>query len=148
MNTKLKLSDELKDAMRARDVIRKRTIRMALAAIKNAEIDKGGELEEPFILSILQKEVKFRLETIEGAQRAGRQDLIVEAEAEITILNGFLPHPLTSEEIERLAKDAVAEAGATTPREMGNVMKLLIPRIQGRADGKDASQIVQRLLRS
>lgn len=146
MNTKLKLSDELKDALRARDELRKRTLRMALAAIKNVEIDKGSELDEPAILAILQKEVKNRQETIEGALQAKRDDLIVEARAEIAVLEAFLPQALTSNELEKLAREAIAESGATSPREMGNVMRLLMPKIQGRADGKDASQIVQKLL--
>jgi uncharacterized protein YqeY len=147
MNTKLKLSDDLKDALRAKDELRKRTLRMALAAIKNTEIDKGSELEESATLAILQKEVKNRLETIEGAQQAKRDDLIAEAEAEIAILEAYLPQPLAAEELEKLVREAIAESGATSPREMGNVMRLLMPKVQGRADGKDASQMVQRLLR-
>jgi uncharacterized protein YqeY len=146
MNTKLKLSDDLKDALRAKDELRKRTLRMALAAIKNTEIDKGSELEESATLAILQKEVKNRLETIEGAQQAKRDDLIAEAEAEIAILEAYLPQPLAAEELEKLVREAIAESGATSPREMGNVMRLLMPKVQGRADGKDASQMVQRLL--
>jgi uncharacterized protein YqeY len=147
MNTKLKLSDDLKDALRAKDELRKRTLRMALAAIKNTEIDKGSELDESATLAILQKEVKNRLETIEGAQQAKRDDLIAEAEAEIAILEAYLPQPLAAEELEKLVREAIAESGATSPREMGNVMRLLMPKVQGRADGKDASQMVQRLLR-
>jgi uncharacterized protein YqeY len=146
MNTKLKLSNELKEALRAKDELRKRTIRMALAAIKNVEIDKGSELDEPAILAILQKEVKNRQETIEGAQQAKRDDLIAEAQAEIAILEAFLPQALTPAELEELVREAIAESGATSPREMGNVMRLLMPKIQGRADGKDASQMVQKLL--
>lgn len=146
MDTKDKLSETLKDAMRNKDELRKRTVRLALAAIKNAEIDRKETLKEPEILAILQKEVKSRRETIEGAQMAGRQDLIDEAEAEIIVLEGFLPQPLTPEELEELARAAVEEAGATSPREMGKVMQLLIPRLQGRADGKAASQVVQKLL--
>jgi len=146
MDTKDKLSETLKDAMRNKDELRKRTVRLALAAIKNAEIDRKETLKEPEILAILQKEVKSRRETIEGAQLAGRQDLIDEAEEEIIVLEGFLPQPLTPEELEELARAAVEEAGATSPREMGKVMQLLIPRIQGRADGKAASQVVQKLL--
>ena len=146
MDTKSKLTQSLKDAMRAKDELRKRTIRLTMAAIKNAEIDKRSELEEPAVLAILQKEVKSCRETIEGAQRANRPDLIAEAEAEIAILEEYLPQPLTSDELESLAREAVAESGAASPREMGNVMRILIPRVQGRADGKEASQIVRRLL--
>jgi uncharacterized protein YqeY len=146
MNTKDKLTESLKDAMRAKDELRKRTIRLALAAIKNLEIDSRAELGEPAVLAILQKEVKSRYETIEGAERAGREDLIAEAKAEIAVLKAFLPSPFTPEELEKLAKATIAEAGATSPREMGKVMQLLIPQIQGRADGKTISQIVQKLL--
>ncbi len=146
MDTKSKLTQALKDAMRARDEVRKRTIRLTMAAIKNAEIDKRSELEESAVLAILQKEVKSCRETIEGAQRANRPDLIAEAEAEIAILEEYLPQPLTSEELESLAREAIAEVGAASPREMGNVMKILMPRVRGRADGKEASQIVRRLL--
>jgi hypothetical protein len=147
MSTKEKLNHNLKDAMRANDELRKRTVRMALSAIKNIEIDKKIELDEAGILAILQKEVKNRRETIEGAQQAGRGDLIAEAETEIAILEEFLPRALTAEELEALARAAIAEVGATSPREMGSVMKLLTPKVQGRADGKEVSQVVQKLLR-
>ncbi len=147
MSTKEKLNQNLKEAMRANDELRKRTVRMTLAAIKQIEIDKKIELDEAGISAILQKEVKNRRETIEGAQQAGRGDLIAEAEAEIAILEEFLPRALTAQELETLARAAIAEAGATSPREMGSVMKLLTPKVQGRADGKEVSQIVQKLLR-
>jgi len=146
MNTKEKLTQTLKDALRARDVISKRTVRMALAAIKNAEIAKQGELEDAAVLAILQKEVKSRHETIEGAEQAGRPDLITAAESEIKVLETFLPQALTLEEIEALVQAAIAESGATSPREMGAVMKLIMPKVQGRADGKVVSQTVQKLL--
>ncbi len=146
MNTKEKLSQALKDAMRARDKRRKSAIRLALAAIKNTEIDNKTELDEPDVLAIIQKEVKYRRETIEAAERADRQDLIAEANEEIAILEAFLPQPFTTEELENLARAAIAEAGATSPREMGNVMKLLMLQVKGRADGKTVSQIVLQLL--
>lgn len=146
MDIKEKLTQALKDAMRARDDVSKRTVRMALAAIKNAEVAKKDDLEESAILAIIQKEVKARHETIEGAQKAGRDDLIAEAEAEIKVLEVFLPQALTTDEIEALVKAAIAETGAASPREMGKVMQLLMPKTQGRADGKVVSQIVRKLL--
>jgi len=146
MDTKAKLTQTLKEALLAKDELRKRTVRLALSAIKNAEIDRRDDLEEPEVLAILQKEVKFRRETIEGAQLAGRDDLIAEAEAEIAVLDTFLPLPLTPEELEKLAQEAINETGATSPREMGKVMQLIIPKVQGRADGKAVSQIVLKLL--
>ncbi len=146
MNTKEKLTQALKDAMRAKDDVAKRTIRMALAAVKNAEIDQRAELEESAVLAILQKEVKMRGETIDGAKQAGRDDLIAEAEAEIAVLEGFLPKGLSPEELEVIVSDAIAEVGATSMREMGQVMQAVMPKVRGRADGKDVNQIVHRLL--
>jgi uncharacterized protein YqeY len=146
MDTKEKLTQMLREALLAKDELRKRTVRLALSAIKNAEIDHKTDLEEPEVLAILQKEVKFRRETIEGAELAGREDLIAEAEAEIAVLDRFLPLPLTQEELEKLAQDAIDETGAVSPREMGKVMQLIIPKVQGRADGKAVSQTVLKLL--
>ena len=146
MDTKEKLTQELKDAMRAKDDVRKRTIRMALAAVKNAEIDNQAELQENDVLAILQKEVKSRHETIEGAQQAGRDDLIVEAKSEIAVLEAFLPQALSSDEIELIVSETIADVGATSIRDMGNVMQAVMPKVRGRADGKEVNQIVRKLL--
>lgn len=146
MSKKEELTQALKDAMRARDDRRKSAIRLTLAAIKNAEIEAMAELEDSEILAIIQKEIKSRRETIEAAERANREDLIAESKVEIEILERFLPRPLTIEELEELAHAAIVEAGATSPREMGVVMKLLMNQVRGRADGKTVSQIVRQLL--
>ncbi len=146
MNIKTQLENDLKDAMRARDEMRKRTLRMALAAIKLAEIDKGGPLDEQGLISALQKEIKAKKETIADAERAGRSDLIAESQAEIPILEGYLPRPFSVQELESLARGAIAEAGATSPQQMGQVMKILVPRLEGRATGNEASQVVRKLL--
>lgn len=146
MSTKEKLTQDLKAAMKARDELRKRVLRMALAAIKNAEVAAQGALDEPEVLALLQKEVKARHETIEGARQAGRQDLIEEAEAEIQVLESYLPQPLSPEELEALVRQAIEEAGATSMKDMGRVMGILMPKIRGRADGKQANQIVRQLL--
>ncbi len=146
MDTKQKLQQALKEAMRQRDDLRKRTVRSALAAIKLAEVEAGGALDEAAVLAVLQKEVKMRREALEGAQKAGRDDLIAAAQAEIAVLQEFLPEPLTLEALEALARDVIAEVGATSPRDMGKVMAALMPRLQGRATGKEASSVVRRLL--
>ena len=147
MDTKTKLQNALKDAMRAGDTLRKDTLRLAIAAIQMAEVQPGSkELDEAAYLAIVQKEVKSRRESIADAERAHRPDLIAAAEAEILILEEFLPKGLSPEELEALARQAVAEAGATSIREMGQVMKLLMPRLQGRATGDQASQAVRKLL--
>jgi uncharacterized protein YqeY len=146
MNTKTKLESDLKGAMRASDDLRKRTLRMALAAIRMAEVEKGQLLDESAILVILQKEIKTRNESIADAQRANRPDLVISSQAEISVLETYLPKAFTSEELEELARQVIAEVGATNVREMGQVMKVLIPRLQGRAAGDQASQAVRKLL--
>lgn len=148
MNTKERLTQDLKDAMRAKDDVRKRTIRLALAAIKNAEIDNQSELEESDVIVILQKEVKSRNETIEGAEQARRDDLIVEANNEIAVLEKYLPQAISPEELEAIVAETVAEVGATSMREMGQVMQAVMPKVRGRADGKDVNQIVRKLFGS
>jgi len=119
---------------------------MVLSAIKLVEIDKGAPLDETGIALILQKEVKSRRESIADAQRANRLDLIATSEAEISILEGFLPKPLTSDELDALVRQAIQETGATSLREMGQVMKVLMPRLQGRLGGDQVSQAVRKLL--
>lgn len=146
MTTKKQLEEALKEAMRSRDDVRKRTLRMVLSAIKLSEIEKGEDLEDSEMMAVLQKEVKSRKESIADAQHAGRPDLVDAAEAEIKVLEEYLPEPLTPDQLELIAKDAIDEVGATSMREMGQVMKVLMPRIQGQATGEQASQIVRNLL--
>ena len=146
MSVKEQLRRALTEAMRQKDDLRKRVLRLALAAIKLAEVEKGRPLSDPEVWAVLQKEIKARHETIEGAERAGRQDLIAEARAEIAVLEAFLPAPLSAEELEALAREVIAEVGATSPKDMGKVMKPLMARVQGRASGSEVSQVVRRLL--
>jgi uncharacterized protein YqeY len=146
MTTKTELETSLKDAMRAGDDVRKRTLRMALSAIKQAEIDKSQVLDETGIAAILQKEIKSRRESIVDAQRANRPDMIKAAEAEIAVIEGYLPQALSPEEIEKLAKLVITELGAASPKDMGQVMKALLPRLQGRATGDQVSAVVRKLL--
>ena len=146
MSIREQLESTLKDAMRASDDLRKRTLRMVLSAIRLAEVDKGSLLEDAGVMAILQKEIKSRQESIADAQKANRPDLIEASQAEIGVLETFLPRQLSASELEELARQAIAEVGATSPRQMGQVMKLLAPRLQGRATGDQASQIVRKLL--
>lgn len=146
MDTQKQIESDFKTALREGDTDRKRTLRMVLSAIKLAEIEKGDHLSEGEILVILQKELKSRRESISDAEQANRQDLISESEIEIGILEKYLPQALTEEEITQLAQQAISEVGATSPKEMGNVMKVLMPRIMGRADGAAVSQTVRKLL--
>ena len=146
MDTQKQIESDFKDALRAGDELRKRTYRMVLSSIKLAELDNGKSLEEPDVLVIIQKEIKSHRESIADAERADRADIVAESESEIKILEVYLPQPLTQDEIEAMANEAIAEVGATSPKEMGKVMKVLMPRVQGRADGSQVSQTVRQLL--
>lgn len=151
MGLREQLMDDLKDAMRQRDERRKTTIRSVIAAIKKAEteLDSSGErvsLDDEDILYLIAKEAKQRQESIAEYQRGGREDLVAEEEAELAILETYLPQQLTREEIETEARQVIAEVGAGSPRDMGKVMKPLMARLRGRADGKEVNQVVRELL--
>ncbi len=146
MDIKTKLNDSLKDAMRAGDDVRRGTLRMTLAAIKQAEIDRRVVLDEAAVLAILQKEIKTRRESLEEAEKAGRADLVSAAQAEIAVISAFLPQGLDPDELKALAREAIAETGATNMKEMGLVMKALMPKVAGRAPGDQVSAAVRDLL--
>ena len=119
---------------------------MVLSAIKLVEVDKGGPLDEGEVLVILQKEIKSRRESIADAEKAGRSDLIADTEAEISILEGYLPQSFSQDEIEDMAKEVITQEGASSLQDMGKVMKVLMPKVQGRADGSLVSQTVRQIL--
>jgi uncharacterized protein YqeY len=146
MDIKSTLQSDLTDAIRHGELTRKSTLRMVLSAIKFAEVEKNAHMDEAAYLAIIQKEIKARRETIADAEKANRPELITQAEEEIVILQGYLPAALSQEELENMAKLAITEVGATSIREMGQVMKILMPRLQGRATGDQASQVVRKLL--
>jgi uncharacterized protein YqeY len=146
MNTQEKIQNDFKTALKAADDVGKRTLRMVLSSIKLAEVEKGEKLSEEEVIRILQKEIKSLRESIADAEKAGRGDLIAEAEPEIKILEQYTPQSISKDEIDQLAKEAIAEVGASSPQEMGKVMKVLMPKIQGRAEGSQVSAAVRTLL--
>ena len=146
MDLKSTLQSDLKDAMRHGEETRKSTIRMALAAIKLAEVEKLGSLDDNECLTVIKKEIKSRRDAIADATRANRPELIKQAEDEIIVLQRYMPTPLSPEELENLAKAAIAETGATSIRDMRQVMQTLLPLLQDRATGDQASQVVRKLL--
>jgi uncharacterized protein len=146
MNTKTKLNEAVKEAMRSGDETGKRTLRMVLAAVKQVEVDKRIELDEAAVMAILQKEVKTRRESLEEAKTAAREDLAVAAQAEIDILNTFLPKAMSADELRELARQAIAETGASTPADMGKAMKAMMAKVAGRAPGDQVSAAVRELL--
>ena len=119
---------------------------MVLAAIQLAEKEKRGPLDEAGVMAVLQREVKMRHESIQDAEKAVRPELIEAARAELAVLQTYLPQQLPPEELEVLVRQAIAESGAVGPQEMGKVMKILMPLVQGRADGKAVSNLVKDLL--
>ena len=146
MSLKSTLQKNLTEAMKNRDELRKVPIRLVIAGIKEAEIEKQHELDDSDVLRIIQKEAKARLDTIADAQKANRPDLEERAEAELAILKEFLPEELSREKIETVVRETIAEVGAASMADMGTVMKALMPKVQGRADGGQVSQIVRQAL--
>ena len=146
MTIKTQLNESMKDAMKSRDEVRKRTVRMALAAVKQAEVDKRIELDDAAVMSLLQKEIKNRRESLEEAKKANRADLVEANEAEINVLQAFLPKAMPAEELRALVQAAIAETGASSPADMGKVMKTVMPRVAGRAPNDMVSATVRELL--
>ncbi|MBN8654090.1 MAG: GatB/YqeY domain-containing protein [Anaerolineae bacterium] len=146
MDTKTKLNDSMKEAMKSGDDLRKRTIRMVLAAIKQVEVDKRADADEMAVTALIQKEVKTRREALEEAKKAGREDLIAANEAEIKVLEEFLPKAMPAEELRALVQAAIAETGAAAPSDMGKVMKVVMPKVAGRAPNDAISTAVKELL--
>ncbi len=146
MTLKERLREDLTHAMRQKDAVRKRTLRMALTEIKLLEVEKGGELNDADVAVILQKEAKKRREMLDELTRVDRPDLVAAEQAELAVLVEYLPKQLGREEIAELARQVVAEVGAEGPGQMGQVMRALMPRVKGQADGKLVGQVVRELL--
>ena len=141
-----KLKEEQKSAMKAKDKIRLGTIRLALSAIKQREVDERITLSDDEIVAVLTKMVKQRRDSVAQYEDAGRQDLADAELAEITVLEDFMPQPLTEEEVAELIKNTVEESGAAGMQDMGKVMALLKPQLQGRADMGKVSGLVKAKL--
>lgn len=148
MTLKERLMADMKEAMKAKEAgkVKLSVIRMARAAIKNTEIEKGKELSDQEVIEVLAREVKQRRDAIVEYRKAEREDVVKDLEAEIEVLLGYLPQQLTHDEIKALVQEAIREVGATGPKEMGKVMGVLMPRVKGRADGKLVNEIVRQEL--
>lgn len=140
------LLQDLKEAMKNKDTLRKDTITMLRAAILQVEKDSQKVLGDNEICTIVAKEVKKRKESVKEYEDAGREDIAENLKREVEILSKYLPEQLTQEEIEKLVDEAVIESGATSPRDMGKVMSILRPKTAGKADGKLVSDIVKEKL--
>jgi Uncharacterized conserved protein len=145
---KTRLDADMKAAMKERETgkLRLSVIRMVKSAWRNQEIDQKRELSDEDILAILMKEVKQRKDSIEEFRKGNRQDLVDATEAEVAILQEYLPEPLSESEIEEIVKAVIQETGAQSKKDMGKVMGLLAAQTKGRADGKFLNQVVQKFL--
>src|SRR5579864_2943426 len=142
-----RLNDDLKIAMKGGDATRKDAIRYLLSAIKQVEIDTREVLSDERIYGILQNEAKKRRDSIAEGRKAGRDDLVAKDEYELSLIESYLPQQLSREEIEKEARAVIAEVGASSPKDTGSVMKVLLPRVKGRADGKLVNEVVSALLK-
>lgn len=147
MHPKDQIQQDLKTAMKTGDVKRREVLRLLMAAFKQVEVDRRIELSEEDVLDILLSEVKKRRETIEDMQKAGRADSIEEEQFALSIVETYLPKKMTHEEIVTVVEEVAREVGATSPKDMSNVMRVVMPRVKGKADGKEVSAVVQEVLR-
>ncbi|HEB95335.1 MAG TPA: GatB/YqeY domain-containing protein [Sedimenticola thiotaurini] len=145
---KQRIQDDMKAAMKGGDKRRLGAVRLALAAIKQREVDERIELDDSQVLAVLDKMVKQRRDSIEQYQKAGRDELAEQEQYEIGVLQEYLPEALGEEEIAALVEEAIGESGASTMRDMGRVMGLLKPKLQGRADMGAVSALVRKRLGS
>ena len=143
---KQRIQADMKSAMKSKEKELLLTIRTILAAIKQIEVDERIELDDTRILAVLDKMVKQRRESIKQFSEAGRDELVAVEEAEIDIIKVYLPEALSDEEITQIIKDAIAESGATSMKEMGKVMGIVKPKVQGRADMGSISGVIKGLL--
>jgi uncharacterized protein YqeY len=141
-----RLEGEVKDAMLARDALRRDALRLILNSLRAAEKDLQRPLSDDEELQVLQRERKRRNEAAEAFRAGGREEQATQEEAELAILEEFMPEPLSEEELERIVDDAIAETGATSLRDMGRVMADVMPQVAGRADGSAVGQIVREKL--
>jgi uncharacterized protein YqeY len=146
MALKDRINDDMKAAMRARDGERLKAIRLLLAAIKQREVDERIELSDADVLGVIDKMLKQRRESIAQFEKASRRDLVVAEEAEISVLQAYMPQALSAAEIEDLVTEAIASVKAAGPKDMGAVMAALRPRLAGRADMAAVSQQVKSRL--
>ena len=147
MSLSEQLTDDLKQAMRSRDTLRRDVLRYLRSAVRNLEIERQEPADDEAITGLLWRQARQRRDSIEAYTKGGRDDLVSKEEDELAIIMEYLPAELTDEEISEIAAKVVDEVGATSPREMGKVMGRIIPQVEGRADLKKVSQTVAALLR-
>lgn len=146
MSLKEQLLEDLKNAMKDKNVVKKNTVQMTRAAVLQIEKDNSITLDDDGIIDVIAKEVKKRRDVLPEYEKSGRQDLIDGLRAEIDVLLKYLPQQLTEEELEVYVRKALDETGAVSVRDMGKVMQAVMPKVRGRADGKMINMIVKKIL--
>ncbi|HOM02585.1 MAG TPA: GatB/YqeY domain-containing protein [Acetivibrio sp.] len=146
MSLKDKLMDDLKAAMKDKDITRKNAIQMVRSAVLQVEKDNKVTLDDDGVLEVIAKEVKKRRDSLTEYEKSGRQDLIDGLKAEIDVLLKYLPEQLTEDELETIVKETISETGASSAGDIGKVMQAVLPKVKGRADGKMVNTIVRKYL--
>ena len=146
MSIKEKLTADLKESLKSCDKVKLSVVRMVLSSIKNKEIDKRAELSDDEALTVLSHAAKLRKESIEEFTKGGREDLVQKEREELRVIENYLPEQLSEDKLKEIAKEAILEASATSAKEIGKVMKILMPRLKGQADGKIINKIVLQAL--
>lgn len=148
MTMQTRLNDDMKQAMRDRDVLRRDVIRYLRSEVKNQEIRDQKELDDAGVIQVLSRQAQQRRDSIEAYRDADRQDLVDKEESELSVIMAYLPQQMTQEEITALVQQVVAEVGASGPEDMGKVMGAIMPQVRGKAEGREVNAIVQQTLRS
>ena len=151
MTLSQRIDADLKEAMRAKDTIKLSVLRLLKSALKYGAIAKSGaeaELNDAEVAQVIRKQARQRQDSIESFEKAGRAELVQKEKEELSILNGYLPQPMSADEISKVVRETIAEAGATSRAQMGAVMKALQAKVAGRVDGKALSAEVQKQLSS
>ena len=141
-----RISDEMRAAMKAREQTRVSTLRMLMAAMKNTQVEKGHELSDDEVLEVVAREAKRRRESMEAFEKGGRAELVEKEGAELAVLEAYLPEQLGEDELGALVDEAIAETGASSPKEMGAVMKVVMGKVKGRADGAEVNRLIRQKL--
>ncbi|AAD35772.1 glutamyl-tRNA amidotransferase [Thermotoga maritima MSB8] len=148
MSLKEKLMSDLKEAMKNKDMVRMNTLRMILTTLKNLEVEKMKEATDEEVMEALMKEAKKRREAIEEYEKHGREELAEKERKELEIIESYLPKQLSEDEIRKIVMEAINEVGASSPKDLGKVMKVVMPKVKGRADGKLVNKMVREILES
>ena len=147
MTMKSRLEDDLKQAMRSRDAVRRDVIRYLRSEIRNQEIRIQEDLDDDGVVQVLSRQAQQRRDSIEAFEGAGRNDLVEKEQAELAIIMEYMPQQMTRDEIASLMQQVVTDVGATGPGDMGKVMSQIMPQVRGRAEGREVSSIVMETLR-